>query len=486
MTLERPVAAARPRTSALAVAGARSTRPISSRDPMAPYVWAALVLDPIAVVVALLVVHLGASLWAPSSILDGILLRGAGVLGLWLLLLALVGAYDARIVGGGSEEFRRVVIATLWLAGLVAVLVFLFELKTSRLVAIATFGLGMLLLLGGRWMLHVVLRQRRLRGHFQHRSIVIGDGIAAHELESQLANQSFGYTVTSFVPAPRDGDDVDAWLDTLATRIHEEHAHAVVVGEASTSVRDLLRRLSWRLDGTPIDLLVVPALGDVAGPRLAVRPVPWLKLLQLDEPTLSGAKRFMKRFFDIVVAIPIIIVLLPVFAFVALLVAFTSRGPVLYRHHRVAERGGTFRCVKFRTMVVNASEQRHDVIGEPDRYIAERYRSDPRVTPAGRFLRRWSLDELPQLFHVLSGQMSLVGPRPMLHEELPLLTDEHHRRHIIRPGLTGLWQVKGRKNVSWEERMRLDLEYVDRWSVPLDVVIMLKSVYVVITGRGAY
>jgi lipopolysaccharide/colanic/teichoic acid biosynthesis glycosyltransferase len=164
----------------------------------------------------------------------------------------------------------------------------------------------------------------------------------------------------------------------------------------------------------------------------------------------------------------------------------SSRGPVFYRQQRIGRGGEVITVVKFRTMHVGADQVRREVIGTPDDRIAERYQNDPRITPFGRVLRRWSIDEMPQIIHVIRGSMSLVGPRPVLLDEIPLFADEDHRRHLTKPGLTGLWQVSGRKAVDWDERMRLDLDYVEHWSPALDLVIVGKTVKVVLTGKGAY
>jgi len=194
----------------------------------------------------------------------------------------------------------------------------------------------------------------------------------------------------------------------------------------------------------------------------------------------------LKRAVDMVGAALILLVLSPLLLVVALLVWVTSPGPVFYRQQRVGRHGVPFTFYKFRTMAVGAHDLRDDVIGTPDDDITERYRCDPRITRVGRVLRRWSIDELPQLAHVVTGEMSLVGPRPLLVDEMPLLVDTDHRRHMTKPGLTGLWQVSGRKEVEWDERMRLDLWYVENWSPALDLVIVLRTVRAVLSGHGAY
>ena len=279
---------------------------------------------------------------------------------------------------------------------------------------------------------------------------------------------------------------VDAWLDDVMDWIDSHNVHAVAVAESTAVDPSLVKRLAWRLEGPRIDLLVSPALSDIAGPRMSVRPAAGLPLLHLDEPSLTGPKRALKRTGDLFVAIPLVILLFPVYLLIAVAIKFDSLGRALYVSDRVGRSGETFRCVKFRSMHVGADRLRSDVIGDLDDDVADRYRDDPRVTRVGRVLRRWSLDELPQLFNVISGSMSLVGPRPMLPDELELLGDAEHRRHLTKPGMTGLWQISGRKQVSWEDRMRLDLHYIETWSIALDIVILAKTAKAVISGQGAY
>ena len=196
--------------------------------------------------------------------------------------------------------------------------------------------------------------------------------------------------------------------------------------------------------------------------------------------------RVSRRSLDIVGAMVLLLILLPVLVAVALAIKVTTRGPVLYSQVRVGRDGRIFPFLKFRTMVPGADSMRAEILGTPDDGITDRYRSDPRITPIGAVLRRWSLDELPQLVNVLRGEMSLVGPRPILPEELPLLESDHHRRHACRPGLTGLWQVSGRKETTWQERMDLDLHYVERQSLGTDLRILTATVGVVVRGDGAY
>lgn len=193
-----------------------------------------------------------------------------------------------------------------------------------------------------------------------------------------------------------------------------------------------------------------------------------------------------KRTIDLIVGLLLLVVVLPLLLLTMLVIRLTSAGPALISQDRVGLHGRTFRMLKFRTMVRDAHTMREAVLGDPDEGIFDRYREDPRITPVGRVLRRWSLDELPQLVNVVGGQMSLVGPRPILPDEVGHLRGEDLRRHELRPGITGLWQVRGRKKVNWDDRMRLDLQYIDECSPKLDTLIVGRTLRAVVTGEGAY
>jgi len=245
--------------------------------------------------------------------------------------------------------------------------------------------------------------------------------------------------------------------------------------------------LAWGLEGTGIDLLVAPALTEVAGPRISVRPVGGLPLVHVEEPQLSGGARFAKGVFDRAGALGLIIVLSPVLIVCALAVRLRSGRPVFFTQPRAGRDGREFRVIKFRTMVVGAEEGLAEVrhLNEHDGVLFK-IRDDPRVTPIGAALRRRSLDELPQLFNVVSGSMSLVGPRPPLPSEVSRYGEDARRRLLVKPGITGLWQVSGRADLSWEESVRVDLDYVENWSPALDLQILWRTIPAVLRGDGAY
>jgi len=189
---------------------------------------------------------------------------------------------------------------------------------------------------------------------------------------------------------------------------------------------------------------------------------------------------------DRVVASLLLLIMLPVFLAIAALIKLGSRGPVFYSRPRVGLNGELFSFIKFRTMIPGADNLRAEVLGDPDDEMTQRYRDDPRITAVGHFLRRWSLDELPQLINIARGDMAFVGPRPMLPDEVKLLTPEYRQRHNCRPGLTGLWQISGRKETTWDERMELDLHYVKTQSPRQDLSIVGRTFAVVLRGDGAY
>ncbi len=446
----------------------------------------------------LLILGLGMSLYAVAMVQAGRLYGNwetpAEVVGLvvcWIVLIYFFGGYDSKYLGVGAEEFKRVISAAVTLLAVVSTAAYLLlpESPPVRLV-IPSLAVGTIAVLIGRWLLRIWLGRQRELGKYQTTTLVVGEAHRSMILANAFRDDpSAGFAVVAQVEPPHDlarQDGLDAWLTELTRWVEAHGVGAVAIADASRLDPDLLRKLAWKLEGPRVDLLVSPLLHDVAGPRVSVRPASGLPLLHLDEPTLTGPKRFLKRAMDVTLAVCALVLLAPVLLLIALAVKVTSRGPVLYVSHRVGRAGETFSCLKFRSMYLGADAERDSVIGVPDPDVSDRYRSDPRITRTGRFLRRWSLDELPQLVNVVGGSMSLVGPRPVLPEELDLFAEADLRRHVSKPGLTGLWQISGRKEVSWEDRMRMDLYYIEHWSLALDAVILAKTAKAVLAGRGAY
>jgi exopolysaccharide biosynthesis polyprenyl glycosylphosphotransferase len=403
----------------------------------------------------------------------------------WIASIGARGAYDPRRIAVGSDEFKNVFSGTAVIFALAASLAYAVDFTVGRPLLLTTFVVGLLLLPLGRRVLRIWVFARRRAGAYLQKTLVIGEGAQRDELIDRLgADRRAGFEVAETMEGPLH-EDMDQWLASVETVIRRHGIDAVAVTQTATINPEVIRRLSWRLEGPSVDLLVASSLTDITGPRLSVRPAAGLPLLHLEEPRLAGPQAIIKRGFDLVVSIVLLVLLSPVLLVTAVTIAATSRGPALFVQDRVGKGGSVYRLLKFRSMVDGADRMHEEVLGfgsaTPDEYVA-----DSRITPLGRFLRRWSIDELPQLVNVVRGQMSLVGPRPMLVEELTLLGDVDHRRHITKPGMTGLWQVAGRKEVPWDERMQMDLRYVENWSLALDLVIIAKTFKAVATGRGAH
>ncbi|HYN56899.1 MAG TPA: sugar transferase [Motilibacterales bacterium] len=418
-------------------------------------------------------------------------LEAAGLAFGWLVLILAYGGYDRRYVGVGAEEFKRVITASVTLLAVISTAAYIFLPQSPPLrLVIPSLAIGLLALLLGRWRLRVWLGRNREAGRFQTTTLVVGEDQRSALLVSALNDDpSAGYRAVAQVEPPpmnSPGAAFATWLEEVLAWVRSNQVGAVAIADSGGIQPALLRQLAWRLEAPRVELLVSPLLYDVAGPRVSVRPASGLPLLHLDEPVLTGPKRFLKRTMDVVLGALALVVLSPVLILISVAISLDSRGPAQYVSQRIGRSGIEFGCRKFRTMRDGADAQRSAVIGLPDESIAERYRTDPRITRVGRFLRRWSLDELPQLLNVVGGSMSLVGPRPVLPEEMALLADSDRRRHITKPGLTGLWQISGRKEVAWDDRMLMDLYYVEHWSLALDVVILAKTAKAVITGHGAY
>lgn len=356
------------------------------------------------------------------------------------------------------------------------------------------FGLGTLLLLGERYAVRKVLHRLRVAGRLQHRVVVVGNPVAASELVEVLHRESYaGYRVVAACAPEPDMTNPVAFPVPLLGRVADARAVCEEIGAdtvlvaAGTSSSDDLRRIAWDLEGSSIDLVVVPSLTDVAGPRIHMRPVAGLPLLHVEEPQADEAGGIAKRAFDLFVAVLALVVLSSLFLAVAVAVRATDGGPVFFRQRRVGRNGEQFDMLNFRSMVVDAEQQLASLTAlNESSGVLFKLRQDPRVTRVGRYLRRLSLDELPQLWNVLRGDMSLVGPRPPLPSEVARYESDVRRRLLVRSGMTGLWQVSGRSELSWKDSVRLDLYYVDNWSMVSDLVIMAKTVRAVLAARGAY
>jgi exopolysaccharide biosynthesis polyprenyl glycosylphosphotransferase len=414
---------------------------------------------------------------------------------IWVLTLALAGAYNVRFIGVGSDEFRRILNAAVSLTATVAIIAYATKMQVARgYVVIALPTVAVADLAAHYWMRK---RLHRLRGMrlCMHKVVAVGHREAVDSLITELRRDHYHGLDIVAVCLPdgrltaRDVEGVGVYgnLDDVAFAVRQSGADTVAVLGCPEMDALRLRRLAWELEKTDTDLCVAPALMDVAGPRTTIRPVAGLPLLHVDHPELAGAKQVLKAVFDKVAAAAALLVLAPLFAAIVLTIRFREGGPVLFRQTRVGKNGHKFTVFKFRTMVVDAEQQKAQLAEHNEHNgVLFKIRSDPRITPTGAWLRRHSLDELPQLFNILFGDMSLVGPRPPLPEEAAKYGDYVRRRLAVKPGLTGLWQVNGRSDLSWEESVRLDLRYVENWSFALDLQILWKTWSAVARGSGAY
>ena len=418
------------------------------------------------------------------------------MVGGWIAMLAFFGTYRTHQLSSGIEEYKNVVNSSAVTAGFVGIVCYLGKVPLSRGFFVLSFLIGVPLLVLGRLLLRRGLHAARRRGLFLHRVLVAGSVAHIDEIATIMRRESWlGYRV---VGALRSHDQGDLEATTVgvpyvgeaagaaeaATRMR---ADAIIVADGAFLSSVELRRAQWALEDQHVQVIVAPSITDVARERVTVRPVAGLPLVHLERPHGQEALRWAKRTFDLVGASLLLLLTTPLMLFALLAIKRHDRGPVLFTQTRVGRDGGEFGMLKFRSMVTDAEAllvklaQRNESDG-----MMFKMSEDPRITPPGRWLRRLSIDELPQLLNVLRGEMSLVGPRPALPSEVSRYDTDVSRRLRVRPGITGLWQVSGRSDLSWEDTVRLDLYYVDNWSMLQDLTILARTLRAVFRSDGAY
>lgn len=416
----------------------------------------------------------------------------------WLASLKLLRCYDDRVLGYGADEYRRAMTASLRLAGLVAIIGYVANVGISRGFLAVAFSVGTVGLVAGRFAARKYLHRMRAEGSgWFRRVLVVGDTPHVLELVHTLRREPYaGYRVVGacipdalLAPVPQRLGDVPVAgsFRNIPDAAAATGADTVAVTASGELTATRLRRLGWQLEGTGIDLVLAPALTDVAGPRIHTRPVAGLPLIHVEAPEFRGARKLVKGFVDRSISLLALTLAMPVLVLIALAIKLDSRGPVIFKQVRVGQGGREFHVYKFRTMVVDADAllAKLAISNETDGLMFK-MRDDPRITRVGKMLRKYSLDELPQLANVLFGHMSLVGPRPPLPSEVARYDGDVARRLLVKPGMTGLWQVSGRSDLSWEDGIRLDLYYVENWSLAADLTILWKTFGAVMHGRGAY
>jgi exopolysaccharide biosynthesis polyprenyl glycosylphosphotransferase len=412
--------------------------------------------------------------------------------------VAFVGAnraYEPRFLGAGADEYRRCLEGSLRLGAVIAIVAYAFNTPLARGYLFLALPLATVIGLASRRVLRErVMSSRRQGAGCQHRVVVAGTERATAELIRQVRRHSeAGFEVVAACVTRCSGRTIEG-VPVIGTSaqvteaLRVTGADTVAVAAWSDLSQSELRRLSWRLEGSGVTVVVAPQLTDIAGPRIHVRPVAGLPLLHIEQPEFRGARRIIKSTIDRTVALIALLLLSPLLLGVAAVVRLTSRGPALFRQVRVGAHGSHFTMLKFRSMRVGAEHEVAALAAQNENGdgLLFKMREDPRVTPVGRWLRRYSLDELPQLINVLLGHMSLVGPRPPLPSEVERYGGDVSRRLLVKPGLTGLWQISGRSELPWDEAVRLDLHYVENWSLALDLLICWRTFSAVVRRHGAY
>ena len=427
----------------------------------------------------------------------------------WPAAIALSRGYRRARIDVGSSEFRAVMLGGTLLIMAAALPAGFLTVPNEGLdhsqvpgspllllkVAVVAAPIAIFLSLTARLFARKFLHRLQKKGRNTRHVIVAGSFAAVQQLTDRIQREPhsgikvIGYCLPSkeLPKAVADGIPVLGSLHQVANVARSVGCDAVAVTSDDATRYNYLRQLAWSLEGAGVDLLVDPGIEEVAGPRLHIRPGTGFSLVEVKEPIFSGWQRLIKRVGEIVLTSVGLIAAAPVMLAIAAAVKLQDRGPVIFRQARVGRGGKLFTMLKFRSMVVDADARKTDLLALNEGHGALfKLRDDPRITRLGKFLRDFSLDELPQLFNVLRGSMSLVGPRPHLAHEVAQMPLEANRRSLVSPGLTGLWQVSGRSDLQEEDAIKLDLRYVENWSLALDLQILWKTAWAVLARRGAH
>lgn len=432
---------------------------------------------------------------ASASVEDSVPIAGPLIILGWIATIAISGGYKTDIFGASTDEYRRVLNASFVAASLAGVGCYLAKFPLSRGFFLLAFGLGIPVLLLGRLLLRRTLHAARRRGSLRQRVLITGSRSHVDDIAAVLRRESWlGYDIVGALTPEYDlseetasGIPVLGNCDEVGSLARSVSADVILFAGGAIAASTAMRRTMWDLERHNVQVIMAPSVTDISSERIKVRPVGGLPLIHIDPPTWTDASRWGKRAFDIVGSSLLILAFAPLLVFAALSVKFHDGGPVFFRQTRTGRDGAEFPCLKFRSMVVDAESRLSTLHAQAD-YESGLFKmaDDPRVTRPGRWLRRFSMDELPQLFNVWRGEMSLVGPRPPLPLEVEKYDAATSRRLHVRPGMTGLWQVSGRSDLSWDEAIRLDLYYVDNWSMVQDIAILARTVGAVLGQRGAY
>ncbi|EYT57501.1 MULTISPECIES: sugar transferase [Microbacterium] len=437
-------------------------------------------------------VELATGVSVPEVLRDGIPLAA-----LWYLMLSALHTRDAALFRASATEYRGVAHATGLAFGIIAIVAVLLAWKSMQLTLLLGLPVGVLTLLVTRWLWRHWLQKQRAQGRFASRTLVVGNRDDVEYVVRTLHPiGASGYQVVGATLL--DGNARDIVIDdtrfpvlgnvnSVSSVAAEVGADTIIVASRPEGEPEFVKQLSWQLEGTAAELVLSSRLTDVAGPRISFAPVEGLPLIQVQIPTYEGGQHLLKRALDVAVATLALIPIGLLAPVLALLIKMDSPGPVFFFQERVGRDGRRFKMVKFRSMKTDAEKQLAMLKEQNEGAgLLFKMKDDPRVTRVGKVLRKLSLDELPQFWNVLIGDMSVVGPRPPLPSEVTAYDGTVFRRLYIKPGITGLWQVSGRSDLSWDESVRLDLRYVENWSVMNDLQIMWRTAKVMVQPSGAY
>ncbi len=438
------------------------------------------------------------SLTAPGQVEAQYGMISAAIVFAWLLALTAFRTQDSRVIGVGASEYKRIVNASATAFGVLAIIFLILNIDVARGYFLLALPIGTFGLLLAHWLWRRWLTEQRHHDLYLCRAVVVGTlddvGYVIRQIQQKSGS---AYNVVGAVVS-NAGSDVHSVTTGLrpvsvldgvnpAEAAKAVGADAVIVAGQPDGGAEFIRTLGWKLEGTATELVLASRLTDVAGPRIHFRPVEGLPLIHVEIPQFEGGKHVLKRAFDVVASALGMIALAPVFALIALVIKLDDHGPVFFSQERVGRNENRFPMLKFRSMVTTAESDLESLIAKNEGAgLLFKLKDDPRTTRIGKILRKYSLDELPQLWNVFVGDMSLVGPRPPLPREVEAYESHVHRRLYIKPGLTGMWQVNGRSDLSWDESVRLDLYYVENWSLTGDLMIIWRTIKVLLKPVGAY
>lgn len=428
-----------------------------------------------------------------------------------LLCLAFAGAYHRHVMAEGYELYTKLINAAIFTIVLASCVAFMLNLQLPRTALIIAPLVGLVCELVARWMMRCLLHHHRRRGECKYTTVIVGSSEGINRtLRLMRRNSALGYMPVAVCPIAPDPRMDDAYVVTnfvadpdiegadklrvlsfgsrFARTIERMGVQEVYIADVLSRDSKLLHAMSLAIESLGIELAISVSLADVGGHRLHLRNSAEQQVLIASLPQYRTTTYVIKRIIDIVLSAVALVVSSPIMLGVAIAIKLDDGGPVLFKQTRVGIHGKPFTMYKFRSMVTNAEEIKAKLAaesGQTDRFIFK-LKDDPRITKVGKFIRKTSLDEFPQFFNVFKGDMSLVGPRPALPDEVARYGSLYSTRLLVKPGITGPWQVSGRSDLSQEQSEFLDVSYIENWSITGDLAILAKTVMVVFRGTGSY